>query len=79
MQYSNDYRFDSEWLLGEDIDSSGTYMMQGTTSDSAVVFRGHGKARNLSDIFVCILNWISYFHLVSKTKVIFEQWDLHLR
>jgi hypothetical protein len=54
-------------------------MMQGTISVSAVVFRGHGKARNLSDIFVCILNWISYFHLVSKTKVIFEKCDLHLR
>jgi hypothetical protein len=37
-------------VIWKDSDSSGTGMVQGTTS--AVVWRDHGKAGKLSDIFV---------------------------
>ena len=59
------------------MESSSTDMIQSTVSGSVVVWLGHRNARNVSDTFIGILNGIFYFRLVSKTKDIFEQCDLH--
>jgi hypothetical protein len=70
--YSNNHLDEIEWWHGKGIESSGIDMIKGNISGSEVDWRGHGKAWNLSDIFVVILDVIRYFYLVRKTKDIFS-------